>query len=304
MIETNKLNKYYGSRHAVKDLTLVIEPGKTTGFLGGNGAGKSTTMRLLTGFLTPTSGSVKIAGYDMAREPLRARKLLGYLPESNPLYRDMRVREFLTYRAQLKDIARAQRQREIDRVIESCWLCEVERQIIGQLSKGYRQRVGLADGLLGDPPLLILDEPTVGLDPNQVRQTRSLIQEIGKERTVFLSTHILHEVELVCEQVMIIKHGEIVARGQTQAMCANYHGTRTLRLQINAPENPAEFLRNINTITNIEEQPAPNALAFRLQCTMDNRQEIARLASERGWLVEEMTLEPVKLEDIFSQLTT
>lgn len=305
MIEAVGLNKFYGSRHAVKNITFSVGQGVTTGFLGGNGAGKSTTMRMLTGFFPPTSGTVRIGGIDLQENPRAALKKLGYLPESNPLYRDMRVREFLDYRARLKDIARAERARTIDRSLESCWLVDVQNQIIGSLSKGYRQRVGIADCLLGDPPLLILDEPTVGLDPNQVRQTRSLIRELGRERTVFLSTHILHEVEMVCEQVIIIKKGEIVGNGTTAELCRKYDGERTLHLQVNASGDPFAVLADVPGVRAVEDkQIIPGgSFACRLLCASDLRREVARLAGERGWLVEELALEPVRLEDIFSRLT-
>lgn len=304
MIEAVRLNKYYGSRHAVKDVTFSVGQGVATGFLGGNGAGKSTTMRMLTGFFPPTSGTVRIGGIDLQANPRAALRLLGYLPESNPLYRDMRVREFLDYRARLKDIARAARPAAIDRSLESCWLRDVEGQIIGQLSKGYRQRVGIADCLLGDPPLLILDEPTVGLDPSQVRQTRALIQDIARERTVFLSTHVLHEVELVCSRVIIIKKGEIVGDGATEDLCRQYDGERYLRLQVNAHEEPFAQLGAVAGVAEVEERQAlpGGSFACRLRCNGDLRRELARLAGERGWLVEEMALEPVRLEDIFSRL--
>ncbi len=300
MIEAIDLNKYYGSQHAVRGVSFFVEEGKTVGFLGGNGAGKSTTMRMLTGFIKPTSGVAKIAGIDVNANPLEARKNLGYLPESTPLYTDMRVTEYLRYRSKLKGIESGKINTAVERVIEDCWLSEVRDKIIGHLSKGYRQRTGLADCLLGDPKILILDEPTVGLDPNQVRQTRELIKRIGEKRTVFLSTHILHEVELSCEEVIIIRNGEIAARGKTKEMCNNYKGPRFLRVQLNTPEDAAEYFTKLPNIDSIEKT-AENS--WRLTCTADPRRELSRMATERGWLVEEMALEPVRLEEIFSRLT-
>lgn len=305
MIEAINLNKFYGTHQAVKDISFFVEKGKTVGFLGGNGAGKSTTMRMLTGFLNPTSGSAEIAGFDVQKNPLEARKRLGYLPESNPLYRDMRVREFLNYRAKIKGLEHRSRPAAIDGVLEMCWLSDVQNRIIGQLSKGYRQRVGLAECLLGDPELLILDEPTVGLDPNQVRQARELVKEIGRERTVFLSTHILHEVELICEEVIIVNKGEIAAKGRTKELCQNYNGERFVNLQLaEAPTAQTDLLKipGISEIINTEEVEH-QAISYRLKCSGDPLREISRLAAENSWLIEEMTLEPVRLEDIFSQLT-
>jgi ABC-2 type transport system ATP-binding protein len=313
MIEAIKLNKYYGARHVVKDVSFALSPGGATGFLGRNGAGKSTTMRMLTGFLAPSSGQVKIAAIDVAQDQRAALKQLGYLPESNALYRDMRADEFLDYRAQLKEIPRRRRRAAVARVIEACWLTEVQHRIIGQLSKGYRQRVGLADCLLGDPPLLILDEPTVGLDPNQVRQMRILIRELGAERTVFLSTHILHEVEMICNQVLIINEGAIVGRGSAAELCRDYVGERYLRLQLTAPASAGEVAAAVQalspkiTVLNYESDPRADATCghcFHLQCGADLRRELSQFAAARGYLVEEMALEPVRLEDIFKRLTT
>lgn len=300
MIEAEQLNKFYGSHHAVRDVSFAVGDGRTVGFLGGNGAGKSTTMRMLTGFIRPTSGVAKIAGIDVACDPVAARRQLGYLPENTPLYPDMRVREFLAYRGRLKGLPRRARALAVEKVMEGCWLTEVRERIIGHLSKGFRQRVGLADCLLGDPKLLILDEPTVGLDPNQVRQTRQLISQLGLERTVFLSTHILHEVELTCQEVIIIHQGAIVARGETKVLCAGYDGPRQLFLRLqNAPEAREEFLR----VPGVAEAEAQDDGRLLLRCTGDLRQEVARMIAEKGWLVEELSLEPVRLEDIFSQLT-
>lgn len=302
MIEAIELSKSYGSHQAVKGVSFFVEEGKTVGFLGGNGAGKSTTMRMLTGFIRPTSGLARINGIDVNERPLEARRNLGYLPENTPLYPDMRVREFLSYRAKLKQIPRAARPQAIGQVLEACWLEEVRERLIGHLSKGYRQRVGLADCLLGDPKLLILDEPTVGLDPNQVRQTRQLIRQIGEKRTIFLSTHILHEVELACEEVLIIHQGELVARGRTKELCASYDGPRHLRLRLTCrEESPLEGLGKVRGIVDI--CPDAEGGGLELTCEGDPRREISRLAGERGWLVEEMTLEPVRLEEIFSRLT-
>jgi len=299
-IHAQGLRRTFGEVVAVERLDLDVAEGEIFGLVGPDGAGKSTTMRMLTGFIRPTSGSARIAGIDVAKDPVAARRQLGYLPENTPLYPDMRVREFLAYRARLKGLDRRTRQTAIDKVIEGCWLSEVKERIVGHLSKGFRQRVGLADCLLGDPKLLILDEPTVGLDPNQVRQTRQLISQLGQERTVFLSTHILHEVELTCQEVIIIHQGAIVARGKTKDLCERYDGPRQLSLQLQEADAPREELLKVRGVTEVAVGEDGRLL---LTCQGDPRREISRLVSEKGWLVEEMALEPVRLEEIFSRLT-
>ncbi len=308
MIEAMGLTKYYGTRPAIRDVSFVVSEGETVGFLGANGAGKSTTMRILTGFMAPSSGRARIAGFDIGEQGIEARKVLGYLPESTPLYRDMRVWEFLTYRARLKGIPYDQRHLAVGESLERCRVADVSDRIIGHLSKGYRQRVGLADCLLGNPRLLILDEPTVGLDPNQVVETRNLIREIGEERTVFLSTHILHEVELICKRVIIINQGGIVAQGTAGELCNQYAQWRDLSLEILAPAMPGEDLTGMKGIKSIlsQERLTDNTWRMRLRCSKgaDPRRDIARMITEKGWLLQEMRLEPVRLEDIFAQLTT
>jgi ABC-2 type transport system ATP-binding protein len=209
VIEVNALSRRYGSRLAVNDVSFRVEPGEIVGFLGPNGAGKTTTLRMLTGYLAPTTGDVRIDGIDAIADSIAARARLGYMPEGVPLYKEMRVHEYLRYRAALKKVEEVQA--AVDRSLELAGVTDARRRIIGQLSKGYRQRVALADALIADPPILILDEPTSGLDPNQVRQFRELIRGFGGKKTVLLSTHILSEVEAVCDRVIIIREGEKVA---------------------------------------------------------------------------------------------
>lgn len=213
MIEVSHLHKRYGSVHAVKDVSFEVDRGAVVGFLGPNGAGKSTTLRILAGFLGATEGQVRIAGHDILDERLRALQHIGYMPETSPLYPEMRVSEYLRFRAELKLIPRKKRAAEIERVLRAAKVRDMQRRLIGQLSKGYRQRVGIADALLGSPPLLILDEPTAGLDPNQILEVRSLIKGLGKEHTILLSTHILSEVEATCERAIVIHRGQLVASG-------------------------------------------------------------------------------------------
>ena len=216
MIAVEHLTKYYGEYPAVRDVSFEVPRGHVVGFLGPNGAGKSTTMRILAGFLTATSGRASINGFDVFADPIEARRRIGYMPESCPLYPELRVEEHLRFRAGLKGLGWGTRRKRIDYVLERCWLKDVRRQLIGTLSKGYRQRVGLADALLADPPVLILDEPTAGLDPTQIRETRKLIRELGQEHTMLLSTHILSEVEMAADTVIIIYQGQVVENGSLE----------------------------------------------------------------------------------------
>ena len=209
MIHVEHLTKYYGDYAAVRNVSFEVGEGQVVGFLGPNGAGKSTTMRILAGYLTATSGTVEVAGMNVFWNPVEVRRKIGYMPESCPLYGEMRVGEYLRFRAGLKGVYGSRRRARLDFVLDRCWLKDVRRQLIGTLSKGYRQRVGLADALIAEPAVLILDEPTSGLDPAQIRETRGLIRELGKEHTVILSTHILSEVEKTCDHVIIINKGQV-----------------------------------------------------------------------------------------------
>jgi len=215
LIEVKSLTKRFGKIVAVDDVSFTVDKGEVVGFLGPNGAGKSTVMRVLTAFTPATSGSVRVAGFDPFWESMQVRQRVGYLPENVPLYREMRVVEYLFHRARLKDVPACERKRRVGEALDRCGINEVAQRVIGQLSKGYRQRVGLADALVNDPPILILDEPTVGLDPNQVRLVREMIRDLGERHTVLLSTHILSEVEMVCPRVLVISGGRIVAEDTT-----------------------------------------------------------------------------------------
>jgi ABC-2 type transport system ATP-binding protein len=218
MIVVDRLTKYYGEYPAVRGVSFEVPQGRVVGFLGPNGAGKSTTMRILAGFLTATSGRATIDGKDVFWDPIAARRRIGYMPENCPLYPEMRVDEYLTFRGGLKGLGWRTRRKRLDYVLSRCWLTDVRRQLIGTLSKGYRQRVGLADALLADPPVLILDEPTAGLDPAQIRETRKLIRELGSQHTMLLSTHILTEVEMTCDSVIIIHQGQVAEDGTLAAV--------------------------------------------------------------------------------------
>jgi ABC-2 type transport system ATP-binding protein len=238
VIHVSKLTKYYGDYAAIREVSFEVPRGQIVGFLGPNGAGKTTTMRILAGFMTATSGRATIAGHDVFWHPLEARRHIGYMPENCPLYPEMRVAEYLTFRAGIKGLHGGPARRRLDYVLGRCWLREVRRQLIGTLSKGYRQRVGLADALLADPPVLILDEPTAGLDPSQIRESRKLIRELGEQHTILLSTHILPEVEMTCNRVIIINRGRVAAEGMLTDMRAQHENLEDLFVSI--VEQPEE----------------------------------------------------------------
>ena len=218
MIEVSHLTKYYGDYAAIRDVSFQVGKHQVVGFLGPNGAGKSTTMRILAGFLTASSGQAIVAGHDVLKDPLAVRRSIGYMPENCPLYPEMRVAEYLEFRAGLKGLHGAAARQRVDAAMDQCWLTEVRRQLIGTLSKGYKQRVGLADTLLADPPVLILDEPTSGLDPTQIIETRKLIRQLGEKHTVLVSSHILSEVEMTCDRAVVIVGGQVAAQGRLKEM--------------------------------------------------------------------------------------
>ncbi|MRG91780.1 ABC transporter ATP-binding protein [Polyangium spumosum] len=218
MIEVERLSKSYGAFRAVSDVSFHVERGEVVGFLGPNGAGKSTTLRMLAGFLGPSSGRIRIGGHDIGEEPLLAREKLGYMPETSPLYPEMRVREYLAFRAELKRVPRGARARAVERAAEEARVDDMADVLVRHLSKGYRQRVGLADALLGDPPVLILDEPTAGLDPNQIREVRELVRRRGKDHAILISTHILSEVEATCSRALVVARGKLVASGTIEEL--------------------------------------------------------------------------------------
>ena len=243
MIHVSNLTKYYGDYAAVRNVSFDVPQGKVVGFLGPNGAGKSTTMRILAGYLTATSGSASIDGLDVFWDPVAVRRRIGYMPENCPLYPEMRVVEYLHFRAGIKGLHDQARLDRIDYVLGRCWLTGVRRQLIGTLSKGYRQRVGLADTLLADPPVLILDEPTAGLDPSQIRESRKLIRELGEEHTILLSTHILPEVEMTCDRVIIINRGEVMMESKLADLRGQRRNLEELFVQIVEADEPGALAR-------------------------------------------------------------
>src|SRR5438445_5840150 len=286
MIKVENLTKRYAGQSAIKDLNFEVGQGEIMGFLGPNGAGKTTTMRILAGFMPPTSGRATIAGFDVFSQSLQARARLGYMPENVPLYNDMRVNEYLVYRAALKSVPSRRVAERVGDVKELCGLKEVEKQLIGTLSKGYRQRVGLADALLHEPDLLILDEPTIGLDPNQIRQVRELIKNLGKQHTILLSTHILPEVEMTCTRVIIINKGRIEAFDTPENLLGRIRtaGGVTLEARIGADDAAIE-LKKIAGVRDIGEvdDNGWKIVALGGESGADVRPEVFRLARDRHW---------------------
>src|SRR5277367_5832980 len=251
MIEVENLSKTYSGFRAVQGISFHVKKGEIVGFLGPNGAGKSTTMKVLAGYLPPTDGKIRIAGFDVVTESIEVRKRIGYMPENVPLYTDMRVNEFLRFRAELKKVSRRKVKERVETVKELCHLKDVGNKIIGTLSKGYRQRVGLADAMVHDPDLLILDEPTIGLDPNQIRSVRDLIKDLGKHHTILLSTHILSEVELTCSRVIVINRGRIEASDTPANLTKLVRGGGSILLEVKAVG--ADIISKIKALANIED---------------------------------------------------
>jgi ABC-2 type transport system ATP-binding protein len=305
MIHVQNLTKYYGDYPAVRDVSFTVPKGQIVGFLGPNGAGKSTTMRILAGYLAATSGSAKIDDIDVFWNPVAARRRIGYMPENCPLYPEMRVREYLHFRAGIKGLHGAKRAQRIDYVLGRCWLTDVDRQLIGTLSKGYRQRVGLADALLADPAVMILDEPTSGLDPTQIRETRNLIRELGQEHTLILSTHILPEVEMTCHRVIIIHQGRVAASGMVDDLEGLGAAQRVLDVIVDGPADDVP-LRSLPSVTQVETVPAGTRTHLRISTTSldDVLPELSKAAAARGWVLREIRPRKQTLEELFVRITT
>lgn len=309
MIEINHLVKKYGSHVAVDDLSLTVEPGKIYGFLGPNGAGKSTTMNIITGYLAATSGEVKINGFDVLKQPEEAKKCVGYLPELPPLYMDMTVKEYLDFVAELKKIEKSLRAGYVKEVMEITKTEEVSGRLIRNLSKGYRQRVGFAQAVLGYPEILILDEPTVGLDPKQIIEIRDLIKELGKKHTIILSSHILSEISAVCDHVFIISHGKLVASDYTENLLERMTGAQEIELLVKAEEDTAETaIREIAQVERCEKTESKEDGAVQLLVTAkkdaDVREAIYHTCVEHHMPILEMKAASKSLEDVFLELTS
>jgi len=305
MIEVESLTKRFATETAVEDVTFSVREGEIVGFLGPNGAGKTTTMRVLTGFLPPTHGTARIAGNDIVTRSREARAALGYLPESAALYPEMRVREFLTYRARLEGVARGEIRRRVDEVVEHCLLSEVAGRKVENLSRGYRQRAALASALVHQPPVLILDEPTVGLDPAQIIKIREMIRELGRDRAVLLSTHILPEVDAVCDRVLIIDRGRIVAEGTPQELRSRLAGSPVLRAAFKGKVTARDALAALPRVTGVEEEAHDGETRVRVECEpgSDLAEEVFHLAVSKGWVLRELARDAVPIEDVFVRLT-
>jgi len=312
VISVSRLVKHYGPHVAVDDVSFRVEKGQVVGFLGPNGAGKSTTLRILSGFLGMTSGKVEICGHDIQNESIEARSKVGYMPEAVPLYPEMRVAEYLTFRAELKGVARARRRAQVDDAMDKASVFDVANTLIGNLSKGYRQRVGIADALVANPPLLILDEPTAGLDPNQIRQVRELIAGLAAEHTVLLSTHILSEVEQSCDRVILIAKGKLLAEGTT-AEIQKMRRTAALEVIVRGDAQVAlRALRAIQGIAKVNEQAAKDDVAT-LRAVWAKKLPDADIQSTietavgalvaAGLRVREVKTVGSSLEDVFAELT-
>jgi len=304
-IVVERLTKAYGTFVAVDHISFEVPKGVIVGFLGPNGAGKTTTIRMLTCYMPPTSGSAQVAGFDVFKESLNVRKNIGYLAESTPLYTEMRVAEYLDFKAKLHGMGREQRRKRVAEVANRTWLSDRLRSPIGTLSKGYRQRVGIADALLHNPPVLVLDEPTVGLDPSQIREARRLISELAGDHTVLLSTHILQEVEMVCQKVIIVARGRIVAQGTPEEL-KNRAGSG-VRVEV---RGPTEQVRSaINALPGVEKVELLGGgqglctVNVRGKSTPELRELIASTVSQRGWSLREMRQEGASLEEFFVKIT-
>ena len=307
MIEVSNLLKTYPGVTAVDGLSFRVDKGEVVGFLGPNGAGKSTTMRILTGFLSPTSGSASVAGFDVVEKSLEVRRRVGYLPENNPLYTEMRVEEYLLFRARVKGVERASRAAAVGAAIERVGLKERTRSIIQHLSKGLRQRVGLADAILADPEIVILDEPTIGLDPTQVREARELVRELGRERTVLLSSHILSEVEKVCRRVLIVARGKLVEQGTPEEIAGRLRTSSRVRMEVRAADGPAvkRAIEEIPTVARVIHGAKGDLQQFLIEARegADPREALYQACVAGGWALRELAFERPTLEEAFTALT-
>ncbi len=307
MIQVSNLTKRYAGRTAVDDISFTVERGEIVGLLGPNGAGKSTTMRVLSGFMPATSGTVRVAGLDVFHDSDAVRRRIGYMPENNPLYPEMRVREYLKFRARIKGLGWRQSRARVTTVMEQCGLADVGRRVIGQLSKGYKQRVGLADALVHDPELIILDEPTIGLDPQQIRSVRALIKSLGGRHTVLISTHILPEVEMMCGRVLIMLGGRVLASDTPENLQRRMAGGNQIIAEIAAPENELRTMfESLPEVESFNLSPGEGdyfRCALTPQAGSDLRPIIYQLAREKNWSLRELTRSRHTLEDIYMQVT-
>ena len=308
MIEVQHLTKRYGPVTAVDDVSFKVERGEILGFLGPNGAGKTTTMRILTGYMPPTGGKALVGGFDVQEQPIEAKRRTGYLPETPPLYPDMTVRDYLDFCARIKGVPRGERRERVKTAMERTRIADVGHRHCGKLSKGYKQRVGLAQALLHNPDVLILDEPTAGLDPKQIIETRQLIKQLGGDHTVILSTHILPEVSQTCGRVVIINRGRVVAVDSPENLTSRLRGSETMFLQVDAAgADPKDTLKAVSGVTQVrvaETRGAVTALEVESGQGRDVRRDLAAAVVNRGWGLLELRPMRMSLEEIFLHLTT
>jgi len=309
MIEVRDLTKYYGEIKGIENVSFSIGKGEIMGFLGPNGSGKTTTMRILTCFFPPTRGMAKVAGYDVIKNPIEVRRRIGYMPETVPLYPDMKVTTYLNFVAEAKGMDRGKKKRKIGQVMEQCGVVEVSHRLVGNLSKGYRQRVGLAQALINDPEVLILDEPTIGLDPKQVVEIRDFIKNLAGERTIILSTHVLPEVSITCERVIIIHQGEIVAVDTPENLMIKLQKTSKISVQIEGVKQEiTDKLKAIPGVIGVvlQGESTPGRFSFEIEAEKEKEisGELSYLVYNNKWKLIEMRSVKMSLEDIFIKLVT
>jgi len=311
-ITVRNLTKFYGREKAIDDISFDVKTGEILGFLGPNGAGKTTTMKIITCFMPPSSGTVDVDGFDIFNHSLEVRRKIGYLPELNPLYLDMNVMEYLDYSARLHGFKNSDLQSRLREMVDVCGLGDVRHKDIGELSKGYRQRVGLAQAMIHDPDVLILDEPTSGLDPNQIVEIRNLMKKLGRAKTVILSTHILSEVQATCDRVIIINEGKIVADGTPEKLQQEFRGTEMLSVELkanvaNAMTEMFPKLKSLPQVESVEyggQDGSAHRFTIHTSKGSDIREELFRQAVSEGWVLLEMSRKSTSLEDVFHKLTT
>ncbi len=306
MIDVKGLTRYYGEKRAISDVTFHVNKGEVLGLLGPNAAGKTTTMRILTCYMPPTSGSATVGGYDIFEQSLEVRRITGYLPENPPLYTDMTVDDYLTFVAKIKGVPRDRLKKEVDAVVEKASIGDVRKRIIGKLSKGYKQRVGLAQSLINNPQIVILDEPTVGLDPKQIIEIRQLIKNLGGDHTVILSSHILPEIEQTCERVVIINEGKVVVEDTVENLTNRMHGVQRITLQVEGTEEAIkQALQPISDIQKLEfNNKGKDIREVIVETPNDVRKELAKAIVNSGLGLLELSTERFTLEEIFLHLTT
>ncbi len=306
MIKVSNLSKKYVGKPAVDNISFNVESGEIVGFLGPNGAGKTTTIRMLTGYIPPTSGTALIGGYDIFLNSLIAKQKIGYMPENVPLYDDMRVREYLLFRAELKGLRGQDVRKHMNEALELCSIKDIKSQMISSLSKGFRQRVGLADALINKPPLLILDEPTNGLDPSQIRSFRELIKELAENHTILISTHILSEVELTCDRVLIINKGKMIGNNTPLELSEKIKSSTTISLELKSQDHDIrDTISNISGIKKVTlEKEEDDWKFFRIRVDYGNdlREEIMNLGNKRNWLIREIHYQRSNLEDAYIEM--